>query len=303
MATMQRLHAIAAWTGTVIAVWLAYSLGRGSHSWAGTVLALLCAVLAAPPVQRIIRPAAVAWIGAAALGIAAFWIGANDAAEYASREQTAAEHAAIDKARQAREDRQADFAQRKGEILREIAAKADAGQHTAAMAQAMSYSTNDPDLANLRRTIEAAMLKQEAKTFMHPERRVVVFARLSELEPSDAGFREQAQGAAADAAHLRASLDRINRGYCPDAGYDYDATLAAFMRDRGTDPTIARRLDSEGPFIGLQEPLFLAYFCPFVASVNETQTAAGTSRQYVMKGHIAGRYVYTRAGAVAAVQR
>jgi hypothetical protein len=171
------------------------------------------------------------------------------------------------------------------------------------MAQAKSYGTADPDLANLQRTIEAAMLKQEAAAPMAPDRASLVFARLAQLEPSNAKYREKAQSSSAIAGTLQAAVDRLRRGYCPNQGYDYQATLEAFMRERGTDPALARRIDSEGPFVGLSEPLFLAWFCPFIEAVNETQTRTGIARQYVMNGRTAGGYVYTGSGFVTSVQR
>lgn len=300
---MQRLRAIAAWAGTAVAVWLAFSLATGAHSLAAVVLALACAAVASPPARRIVRPPAATWLAAAVLASVAFVVGGNDAAKYAERERAAAARESAERAQMARAARQTDFTRRKVEILREIASKAEAGQYREAMTQASSYGTSDPDLANLQRTIEAAMLKQEAASPMTPDRGAVVFARLAELEPSNAGYREQAQTSAATAGRLHAALDRLRGGHCPAVDHDYEATRDTFVRERQTDPALVRRLDSEGPFVGLSEALFLAFFCPFVEDVNETQTATGTRRQYVMRRHVAGRYVYTQAGIVTAVQR
>jgi len=293
----------AAWIAAGLFAWLAVSFASIAHSPTAAALALLASALCLPPLRR--RAPWLSTTATAALCLVLFagqaHFAGRDAARASQRASDAETTRLAQRAQLAATDRQTRFESNKVAVLREISATLEAGRTRDAWAEAEKYPATDPDLANLKRTIEAAMLKQETAAPMLPDRGAVVFARLAELEPSSAGHREKAQQYAAENATLQTALDRLNRGHCPGADYDYPATLKAFMRGQQADPALARRIDSEGPFVGMSEPLFLAWFCPTIDIVKETETAAGSTRQYVMKR--AGGYVYTKGGIVTAVQR
>lgn len=169
------------------------------------LIGLLLIALVLPPARKLLHdrtglsvrgaPLVVAIVALISFQVSLAGSGASERAE---REEEAKRKASIERVAKVRAETLAYFEQNKAAVLLDVQNKVQAGQLTEATSTVSKYAavSKDPDLARLKRVIEAEDARAQLKAGEEAiplEKRAALYKTLAEYEPSNAQYAAKAK--------------------------------------------------------------------------------------------------------------